>query len=29
VQMMKQLMTDRMFPLTMGGLESAMKELNR
>lgn len=29
VQMMKQLMTDRMFPLTIGGLEGAMKELNR
>jgi len=29
VQMMKQLMTDRMFPLTMGGLENAMKELSR
>ncbi|MEH6403307.1 MAG: VWA domain-containing protein [Sneathiella sp.] len=29
VQMMKQLMTDRMFPLTIGGLENAMKELSR
>lgn len=29
VQMMKQLMTDRMYPLTIGGLESAMKELSR
>lgn len=29
VQMMKQLMTDRMYPLTMGGLENAMKELSR
>jgi uncharacterized protein with von Willebrand factor type A (vWA) domain len=29
VQIMKQLMTDRMYPLTMGGLENAMKELSR
>jgi uncharacterized protein len=29
VQMVKQLMTDRMFPLTIGGLEGAMKELSR
>ncbi len=29
VQMMKQLMTDRMYPLTMGGLEDAMRELSR
>lgn len=29
VQMMKQLMADRMFPLTIGGLENAMKELSR
>jgi len=29
VQMVKQLMADRMFPLTIGGLENAMKELSR
>ena len=29
VQMMKQLMTDRMYPLTIGGLENAMRELSR
>ncbi len=29
IQMMKQLMTDRMYPLTIGGLEDAMKELSR
>ncbi len=29
VQMMKQLMTDRMYPLTIHGLEDAMKELSR
>ncbi|MFT6557481.1 MULTISPECIES: vWA domain-containing protein [Sneathiella] len=29
VQMVKQLMTDRMYPLTIGGLEDAMKELSR
>ena len=29
VQMVKQLMTDRMYPLTIGGLEAAMKELSR
>ena len=29
VQMVKQLMTDRMYPLTIGGLENAMKELSR
>lgn len=29
IQMMKQLMTDRMYPLTIGGLENAMKELSR
>nr|WP_234397654.1 VWA domain-containing protein [Sneathiella glossodoripedis] len=29
VQMIKQLMTDRMYPLTIGGLEDAMRELSR
>jgi len=29
VQMVKQLMADRMYPLTIGGLENAMKELSR
>lgn len=29
IQMMKQLMTDRMYPLTLGGLEAAMKTLSR
>ncbi|MAL80476.1 MAG: VWA domain-containing protein [Sneathiella sp.] len=29
VQLLKQLMTDRMYPLTIGGLENAMKELSR
>ncbi len=29
VQLMKQLMTDRMYPLTIGGIEGAMKELSR
>lgn len=27
IQMLKQLMTDRMFPLTLGGIDGAMKEL--
>jgi len=29
IQLLKQLMSDRMFPLTLGGIESAMKELRR
>jgi len=29
IQVVKQLMTDRMFPLTLGGLERAMRELSR
>jgi uncharacterized protein with von Willebrand factor type A (vWA) domain len=29
VQLVRQLMTDRMFPLTLGGLERAMRELSR
>jgi len=29
VQVIRQLMTNRMFPLTLGGLERAMKELSR
>ncbi|MBP7066472.1 VWA domain-containing protein [Ferrovibrio sp.] len=29
VQVVRQLMKNRMFPLTLGGLEGAMKELNR
>lgn len=29
IQMMKQLMTDRMYPLTIHGLEDAMRELSR
>jgi uncharacterized protein len=29
IQLLKQLMSDRMYPLTLGGIESAMKELRR
>ncbi|MGE0421045.1 MAG: VWA domain-containing protein [Reyranellaceae bacterium] len=29
IQLLKQLMGDRMFPLTLGGIEGAMKELRR
>ena len=29
IHMMSQLMSDRMFPLTIGGLDQAMRELNR
>jgi uncharacterized protein len=29
IQLLKQLMSDRMYPLTLGGLDSAMKELRR
>ncbi|WP_169568486.1 vWA domain-containing protein [Sneathiella limimaris] len=29
VQMLKQIMSDRMYPLTIGGLEDAMRELSR
>jgi uncharacterized protein with von Willebrand factor type A (vWA) domain len=29
IQLLKQLMGDRMYPLTLGGLDSAMRELNR
>ncbi|MEM6537717.1 MAG: VWA domain-containing protein, partial [Pseudomonadota bacterium] len=29
IQMMKQLMSDRMYPLTLGGLDKAMAELRR
>ena len=29
IQMMRRLMTGRMFPLTLEGLDGAMKELNK
>jgi len=29
IQLLQQLVTNRMFPLTLGGLDSAMKELNK
>ena len=29
IGLIKQLMNDRMFPLTLQGLDSAMRELNR
>jgi len=29
IQLMRQLTSDRMFPLTLGGLDAAMRELNR
>jgi uncharacterized protein with von Willebrand factor type A (vWA) domain len=29
IQLLKQLMSDRMYPLTLDGLDKAMRELNR
>ena len=29
IQLLQQLSSNRMFPLTLGGLDSAMKELNK